>query len=278
MEAAPMQAAQVENYGWLVVREVGQAQPAEGELLVRVHAISLNAVDWYAFSGRPYTARLVMGLRNPQSTKSGSDFAGRRRGGARGVDTLAPGDAVFGAGAAPSRNTWSRTRPSGGSRANLSFDEAAACPHGPHRAAGATRSRGGPGRGARARQRCGGRRRHLRRPDRKGLGASVDAVCSSRNVEQARGSAQSGSTTTRRGLHARRRQLRRAVRQRRQPLLAVDAARARSEGKIVLVGGPRTRVLGPLGHIVRVMLAAKMAGLGRLLHREAERRRPRGAA
>ena len=45
MEAAPMQAAQVENYGWLVVREVGQAQPAEGELLVRVHAISLNAVD-----------------------------------------------------------------------------------------------------------------------------------------------------------------------------------------------------------------------------------------
>jgi NADPH:quinone reductase-like Zn-dependent oxidoreductase len=31
-------------------------------------------------------------------------------------------------------------------------------------------------------------------------------------------------------------------------------------GTVVLVGGPRKRVLGPLGHIIRIMLASKLTG------------------
>ena len=41
------------------LRELDAPVPAEGEVLVRVHAASLNIADWYAVVGRPRIARRV---------------------------------------------------------------------------------------------------------------------------------------------------------------------------------------------------------------------------
>lgn len=71
--------------------------PGEGQVLVRVRAASLNALDWHLLSGTPYFIRLMMGLRRPKRTGIGVDFSGVVEEVGDGVDDVRPGDAVFGA-------------------------------------------------------------------------------------------------------------------------------------------------------------------------------------
>ena len=66
-----MRAALLARYGSLELIEVEKPTPAPGQLLVRVRATSVNAVDWYGYSGRPYAARPLMGIRKPKSARSG---------------------------------------------------------------------------------------------------------------------------------------------------------------------------------------------------------------
>jgi NADPH:quinone reductase-like Zn-dependent oxidoreductase len=262
MEAAPMQVAQVEHYGSLVVRDVEQPQPAEGELLVRVHAISLNAVDWYAFSGRPYAARLVMGLWKPKSPELGGDFAGVVET-AREGSPFAPGDEVYG----HERGAFAEYVAAGSGverkPANLSVEEAAAVPLAGLTALQGLRDHGAvhAGQTVLVNGAAGGVGTFAVQIA-KVLGAEVHAVCSERNVEQTRelGADRvfnyNDDDFTRSGA--------------RYDVL-FDNAGNRSwssmrrclapEGKVVLVGGPRRkRLLGPLGHIARVKLASRLGG------------------
>ncbi|BCB80830.1 hypothetical protein Pflav_072400 [Phytohabitans flavus] len=65
----------------LALREVDKPAPADGEVLVRVHAASINARDWHIMRGDPYLARLAMrsvfGPSGPKRQIRGSDVAGR---------------------------------------------------------------------------------------------------------------------------------------------------------------------------------------------------------
>ena len=45
------------------VREAEKPVPSEDEVLVRVHAASLNFGDWYAVEGRPWVGRTSMAVR-----------------------------------------------------------------------------------------------------------------------------------------------------------------------------------------------------------------------
>jgi NADPH:quinone reductase-like Zn-dependent oxidoreductase len=64
----------------LELREIDQPEPGDDEVLVRVHAASVNPADWYAMTGTPYLARPQMGLRRPR-TRLGLDLAGVVEGG-----------------------------------------------------------------------------------------------------------------------------------------------------------------------------------------------------
>jgi NADPH:quinone reductase-like Zn-dependent oxidoreductase len=80
----------------LELRDIPTPQPGEGEALVRVHAASVNAVDFHLVRGAPYIARLSFGLRRPRNPVPGCDLAGVVEAVGSGVTTLRPGDEVFG--------------------------------------------------------------------------------------------------------------------------------------------------------------------------------------
>lgn len=95
-----MRAIKRSSYGGPEVLELGEVEvpdPAEGRVLVRVEAASLNALDWHLLTGTPYFLRLINGIRTPKRTGVGVDFAGVVEAIGPGVDGLKPGDAVFGA-------------------------------------------------------------------------------------------------------------------------------------------------------------------------------------
>jgi NADPH:quinone reductase-like Zn-dependent oxidoreductase len=94
-----MLAAVSERYGdasAVAVRDVAAPVPGPGEVLVRVHAASVNSWDWDRLTGVPRLYRLLSGLRRPTHTILGSDYAGRIESVGPGVEQLAPGAAVFG--------------------------------------------------------------------------------------------------------------------------------------------------------------------------------------
>jgi len=73
-----------------------------GEVLVRVHAASLNPRDWHLMRGEPRLARLLdrrtFARSAPREPIRGTDFAGVVEAVGAGVARCRPGDAVFGEG------------------------------------------------------------------------------------------------------------------------------------------------------------------------------------
>jgi NADPH:quinone reductase-like Zn-dependent oxidoreductase len=70
--------------------------PKAGEVLVRVHAASINDWDWLLLTGRTFVARALNGLLVPKTQILGGDIAGRVEAVGEGVKTLRPGDEVYG--------------------------------------------------------------------------------------------------------------------------------------------------------------------------------------
>ena len=112
---------------------VEEPVPRDDEVLLKVHAASVNPADWHLLRGTPYIARLQIGLRRPKETVLGCDVAGQVEAVGKNVTMLQPGDEVFGSpfmrgfGAFAERVSVSEEllapKP-----ANLSFEQAAAVP------------------------------------------------------------------------------------------------------------------------------------------------------
>ncbi|MFF5955023.1 NAD(P)-dependent alcohol dehydrogenase [Streptomyces luteogriseus] len=127
-----MKAVVQDRYGsadTLEFREIDRPVPAAGEVLVRVHAASVNAYDWHFMRGDPLLGRGVMGLRRPRMPVRGRDFAGRVEALGPGVTGLEPGDEVYGeADGAFAEYVCARDGEVGPKPANLTFEQAAAVP------------------------------------------------------------------------------------------------------------------------------------------------------
>jgi len=77
-------------------------EPGAGQVLVRVHAASVNARDWHVKRGEPRLARLMdrtlFARRGPRVATRGTDLAGVVAAVSDDVTRWKPGDAVFGEG------------------------------------------------------------------------------------------------------------------------------------------------------------------------------------
>lgn len=80
----------------LELREVDKPVPKDDEVLVRVHAVSINDWDWGILQGIPFSNRLTFGLRKPKKRILGSDIAGRIEAVGKNVERFRPGEEVFG--------------------------------------------------------------------------------------------------------------------------------------------------------------------------------------
>jgi NADPH:quinone reductase-like Zn-dependent oxidoreductase len=74
---------------------VAKPVPADSEILVKVHAVSVNRSDWEGLTGEPLYARMN-GLRKPRQQILGSDVAGRVEAAGKDHVDFRPGDEVFG--------------------------------------------------------------------------------------------------------------------------------------------------------------------------------------
>jgi NADPH:quinone reductase-like Zn-dependent oxidoreductase len=93
----PVKAVVYTRYGppdVLRLTDVDTPVPRDDEVLVKVHAVSLNASDWEGLRGTPLYSRLG-GLRRPRRHILGSDVAGRVESVGRHVTAFQPGDDVF---------------------------------------------------------------------------------------------------------------------------------------------------------------------------------------
>lgn len=186
-----MKAVVQERYGsadTLEFRDIDQPVPAADEVLVRVHAASVNAYDWHYMHGDPKLARAVFGLSRPKARVRGRDFAGRVEAVGSGVTGLKPGDEVFGeADGAFAEFVCAKDGMVGPKPANLTFEQAAAIPLAGNTALIGLRdvARVQPGQAVLVNGASGGVGTFAVQLA-KAYGAEVTAVCSTRNVDLVR--------------------------------------------------------------------------------------------
>ncbi len=81
----------------LELKEVEKPIPKDNEVLIKVHAASVNAYDWRNMRADPFIARLMgAGLLKPKNKILGADIAGRVEAVGRNAKQFQPGDEVFG--------------------------------------------------------------------------------------------------------------------------------------------------------------------------------------
>jgi len=131
--ATPMKGVVRRCYGSPeVVRYEDIAKPTakDDEVLVKVHAASVNPLDWHYLEGTPYLVRTDTGLGKPDNPRFGVDFAGTVEAVGKNVARFKPGDEVFGGrqGAFADYVTVREARAVAPKPANMTFEQAAAVP------------------------------------------------------------------------------------------------------------------------------------------------------
>jgi NADPH:quinone reductase-like Zn-dependent oxidoreductase len=112
------------------VVKIATPTAGDGEVLVRVHAASVDRGTWHIMAGLPYPIRFAgFGLRRPKYANPGRSLAGTVAAVGAGVTGFAPGAEVFGIGDATFAE-YATARPGklAPKPANLTFDQAAAVP------------------------------------------------------------------------------------------------------------------------------------------------------
>jgi NADPH:quinone reductase-like Zn-dependent oxidoreductase len=171
--------------------EAPKPTPRDDEILIRIRAASVNALDWRLMRGAPYIVRILFGLRKPEVARPGRpgrDVAGQVEAVGRNVTQLKPGDEVFGvclgafAEYACAIEDKLALKP-----ANVSFEDAAAAPVAGITALQGLRDKGQiqPGQKVLVDGASGGVGTFAVQIA-KAFGAEVTAVCSTRNVDTAR--------------------------------------------------------------------------------------------
>jgi len=173
----------------LEFKDVAKPEPKENEVLIKIHAASVNAYDWHLLTADIPLVRLMGGgLLKPQNPIPGADIAGQVEAVGSSVTQFKPGDEVFGdiskggfAEYACAPENKLALKP-----LNLSFEQAAAVPMAGITALQGLRDEGKiqPGQKVLINGASGGVGTFALQIA-KMFGAEVTAVCSTRNLEQA---------------------------------------------------------------------------------------------
>lgn len=190
-----MKAITTERYGMpdvLELKDVTMPVPKDNEVLVKVHAASLNMADWHLLTADVFLVRLSSGLFKPKNKIPGMDVAGRVEAVGKNVMKFQAGDEVYGdlsscGGGSFAEYVVAPEKVLGLKPANLAFEEAAAFPMAAVTALQGLRDMGKIRSGQKVLiQGASGGVGAFAVQIAKAYGAEVTAVCSTRNIEQAR--------------------------------------------------------------------------------------------
>ena len=134
-----MKAAVRSKYGSpevLSIKELDIPTPKDDEVLIRVHASTVNRSDCHVLTGKPFLMRLFTGLSKPKRSIIGTDFVGQIEAVGSTVSSFKVGDKLMGFGGGFGTGSQAQYRVLPETKAtkitvtlpnNLSYDEAAAC-------------------------------------------------------------------------------------------------------------------------------------------------------
>jgi len=183
----PMKAIRKCEYGSVTLREVEKPTPTDDQVLVKVRAASLNAADGHLLRGS-FVMRPVSGMRKPKDSRFGIDCAGTVEAVGKNITQFKPGDEVFGvANGAIAEYACAAERTLVTKPANITFEQAGSVGVAGLTALQGLRNYGNvqPGQKVLVNGASGGVGTFAVQIA-KALGAEVTAVCSPRNLEQAR--------------------------------------------------------------------------------------------
>jgi len=173
----------------LEFKEIDKPVAADGDVLVRVHAASLGAGDYFGMRGMPFPIRMYIGFPKPKKDHVvGVDLAGRVEAVGKNVTRFKPGDEVFGEGSgACAEYACAEEDKLVHKPHNLTFEQAAAVPTSALAALQALRDHGKvrPGQRVVINGASGGVGTFAVQIA-KVLGADVTGVCSTDNVDMVR--------------------------------------------------------------------------------------------
>ena len=173
----------------LELQEIDKPVVKDDDVLVRVHAASVNPADWHLLKGTPYIVRLMAGgLFKPKHNVQGIDLAGQVEAVGGNVKQFQSGDEVFGGGGgAFAEYVCLPEKELALKPTNLTFEQAAAVPTGAHTALQGLRDQGQiqPGQKVLINGASGGVGTFAVQIA-KSFGAEVTGVCSTRNVDMVR--------------------------------------------------------------------------------------------
>ena len=261
---ATMRAAIIDRYGSpdvIAIKEIERPRCEPDEVLIAVRAASVNPYDWHMMTGTPLLARLQGGWRKPKSKLLGIDVAGVVLSVGENVTRFTVGDELFGGAegtlaeyVAVKHDTVVR-KPD-----NASFEEAAAVPTGAVTAVQGLRDHGGLEPGQRVLiNGAGGGVGTFAVQLAKHFGAEVTGVCSTTNVAMVRSlGAEHVVDYTRDDFTASGTQYDLILDNMGNRKISHYKRCLSPRGTYVIVGGPKGRVLGPLPHMVKALLAFKL--------------------
>ncbi|MBI3580232.1 MAG: NAD(P)-dependent alcohol dehydrogenase [Ignavibacteriales bacterium] len=173
----------------LQLKDVEKPAPNDNEVLIKIHAASVNAYDWHFLTADIFLLRFMGGgLFKPKYTRLGADIAGRIEAVGKNVTQFQPGDKVFGmVRGGFAEYTYAPENALVLKPSNLSFEEAAAVPMAAITALQGLRDIGQIQLGQKVLiNGASGGVGTFAVQVAKSFGAEVTAVCSTRNLEQAR--------------------------------------------------------------------------------------------
>src|SRR3954467_3434719 len=183
----PMKAIRKCEYGVLTLRDVEKPTPTDNQVLIKVRAASLNAADGHLLRGS-FAMRPFSGMRKPKDSRFGIDCAGTVEAVGKNVTQFKPGDEVFGvANGAIAEYACAAERTLVPKPDNITFEQAGSVGVAGLTALQGLRDHGNiqPGQKVLVNGASGGVGTFAVQIA-KAFGAEVTAVCSSRNLEQAR--------------------------------------------------------------------------------------------
>jgi NADPH:quinone reductase-like Zn-dependent oxidoreductase len=177
----------------LQLKDVAKPAPRDDEVLIKVHAASVNSRDRRRMRANPFFIRLMAGgFLKPKNTILGADMAGRVEAVGSNVRLFQPGDEVFGYLSRYGGRTFAEYVCAGENEialkpANLSFEQAAAVPLAAITALQGLRDKGNiqPGQKVLIQGASGGVGTFAVQIA-KSFGAEVTGVCSTRNLDMVR--------------------------------------------------------------------------------------------